>query len=285
MKDYEIVKKEVIAPKITRFEIYAPLIARKRQAGQFVIIRIWEGGERIPLTIADANPELGTITLISQSVGKTTYQLADMQVGQCLLDVAGPLGAPTHIEKVGTVVCIGGGVGIAPLYPITQAMRNAGNHIITILGARSGDLFILEKEMRGVSDEIIMTTDDGSYGEKGFVTTALKKLIDEGRQIDQVIAIGPAIMMKMVSLITLDYNIPTLVSLNTIMVDGTGMCGGCRISIDGKIKFVCVDGPEFNGHHVNWDEMLKRMQTYKEHECKALEEYLKSKKEAEVIEQ
>lgn len=282
MNNYEILSKANIAPQVTRFEIYVPKIARKRQAGQFVIIRTWEGGERIPLTIADANPEKGTITLISQSVGKTTFELANMQVGQCLKDIAGPLGTPTHIEKLGTVICIGGGVGTAPLYPITQAMKKAGNHIITILGARSKDLFILEKEMRNVSDEMIIATDDGSYGEKGFVTTALQKLIDDGRQINQVIAIGPTIMMKMVSLLTKNYNIPTVVSLNTIMIDGTGMCGGCRISINGAIKFVCVDGPEFDGHGVNWDEMLKRMGTYKKHECVALNQYKKHHREAEV---
>lgn len=282
MKNYEILNKEVIAPLVTRFEIYVPEIAKKRRAGQFVIIRTWEKGERIPLTIADANAEKGTITLISQSVGKTTFELADMQVGQCLKDIAGPLGTPTHIEKLGTVVCIGGGVGTAPLFPITQAMKNKGNHIITILGSRSKELFILEEEMRNVSDEMIITTDDGSYGEQGFVTTALKKLIDEGRKIDQVIAIGPTIMMKMVSLLTQEYDIPTVVSLNTIMIDGTGMCGGCRISINGSIKFVCVDGPEFDGHHVNWDEMLKRMGTYKKHECVALNQYKKSHKEIEV---
>jgi len=278
MKEYEIVSKETIAPKVTRFKIYAPKIAKKRQAGQFVIIRIWEGGERIPLTIADADPERGTITLISQSVGKTTYQFADMEVGQCLIDVAGPLGTPTHIENFGTVVSIGGGIGTAPLYPITQAMKKEGNYIISILGARTRELFILEDEMREISDEMIMTTDDGSYGEKGFVTTALQKLIDEGRKIDLVIAIGPTIMMKMVSLLTQNYNIPTVVSLNTIMVDGTGMCGGCRVSVNGKIKFVCVDGPEFDGHQVNWDEMLKRMGTYKEQECLALNEYKKRQK-------
>jgi len=284
MKDYEIISKKLIAPMVTQFEIHIPPIARKRQAGQFVIIRTWEGGERIPLTIADANPELGSITLISQSVGKTTYQLADMKVGQCLQDIAGPLGTPTHIAKVGKVVCVGGGVGTAPLFPITQAMQNAGNHITTILGARSKELFILEDKMRQVSDDMIIMTDDGSYGEKGFVTTALQKLIDDGEKIDQVIAIGPPIMMKMVSLLTLKYDIPTVVSLNTIMIDGTGMCGGCRISINGATKFVCVDGPEFDGHQVAWDEMLKRMGTYKKHECLALNEYKKHHQKAEVIE-
>lgn len=283
MKDYEIINKKLIAPLVTQFEIYVPLIARKRKAGQFVIIRTWEGGERIPLTIADANPDRGSITLISQSVGKTTYELANMDIGQSLQDIAGPLGTPTHIDKVGNVVCVGGGVGTAPLFPITQAMQNAGNHITTILGARSSNLFILEEKMRQVSDEMIIMTDDGSYGEKGFVTTALQKLIDNGEKIDKVIAIGPPIMMKMVSLLTQKYNIPTVVSLNTIMIDGTGMCGGCRISINGATKFVCVDGPEFDGHQVAWDEMLNRMGTYKHQECLALNEYKKRRQKAEVI--
>jgi len=277
MELYEILEKSEIAPLVTRFEVYAPDVAKKRKAGQFVIIRVWEGGERIPLTIADANSERGTITLISQSVGKTTYQLADMQVGERLTDLVGPLGAATHIDRFGTVVSVGGGIGLAPLYPITQAMKAAGNTIISILGARSKNLMILEKEMREVSDEIIITTDDGSYGKKGFVTTALQELIDSGRQLDQVIAIGPAIMMEMVSRVTKPYNIPTIASLNTIMIDGTGMCGGCRVNVNGKMKFVCVDGPEFNAHEVDWDEMKKRLDSYKEHECLAMELYKKQK--------
>ena len=273
MKLYEIVEKTEIAPLVTRFKVYAPDVAKKRKAGQFVIIRVWENGERIPLTIADANVKRGTITLISQSVGKTTYQLADKRVGERLTDLVGPLGSPTHIDRFGTVVCIGGGIGMAPLYPITQAMKAAGNTIISILGARSKDLLILEEEMRNVSDEIIITTDDGSYGKKGFVTTALQEIIDSGRHLDQVIAIGPAVMMEMVSKVTKPYDIPTIASLNTIMIDGTGMCGGCRVNVNGKMKFVCVDGPEFNAHEVDWEEMKKRLDTYKEYECQAMELY------------
>ena len=273
----EILKKEVLAEEVTRFVVYAPEISRRRKAGQFVIIRVNPLGERIPLTIADADPEAGTITLISQSVGKTTFEFADMKEGEKLTDLVGPLGSPTHIEKLGTIVCVGGGIGIAPIYPITQAMKAAGNHIISILGARSKDLLILEEEMRSVSDELIITTDDGSYGRKGFVTDALKEVIEKHGKIDQVIAIGPSIMMKMVAKTTEPYNIPTVASLNTIMIDGTGMCGGCRVTVGDKTKFVCVDGPEFDAHQVDWDEMEKRLNMYKEYECLALENYRKSK--------
>lgn len=274
----EILRKEVLAPDITRFVVYAPEIAQKRRAGQFVILRVNPQGERIPLTIADADPAAGTITLISQSVGKTTYELADMQVGEKLVDLVGPLGLPTHIAKVGTVVSVGGGIGIAPIYPITQAMRAAGNYVISILGARKKELLILEKEMRTVSDEVIVTTDDGSYGQKGFVTDALRTLIEQGRPIDLVIAIGPAVMMKMVSRLTAAHQIPTVASLNTIMIDGTGMCGGCRVTVGGKTKFVCVDGPEFDAHQVDWEEMEKRLGMYRELECRALERYWAAKK-------
>ncbi|MDZ7391702.1 MAG: sulfide/dihydroorotate dehydrogenase-like FAD/NAD-binding protein [candidate division KSB1 bacterium] len=274
----QIVGKQVLAPNVTRFEVYAPDIALKRRAGQFVIIRVNPRGERIPLTIADADSRAGTITLISQSVGKTTFELAEKQVGDKLEDVVGPLGSPTHIEKVGTVVSVGGGIGIAPLYPITQAMRAAGNYIVSILGARSKELLILEREMRSVSDEVLITTDDGTYGTKGFVTDALQEVIRRGRKIDLVIAIGPAVMMKMVSKLTATHGIPTVASLNTIMIDGTGMCGGCRVTVGGKTKFVCVDGPEFDAHQVDWDEMEKRLGMYKELECKALERYWAAKK-------
>jgi len=274
----EIVSKQVLAPDITRFVVYAPEIARQRRPGQFVILRVNPKGERIPLTIADADPLAGTITLISQSVGKTTFELADMEVGEKLVDLVGPLGSPTHIAKVGTVVSVGGGIGIAPIYPITQAMRAAGNYIISILGARKKELLILEQEMRGVSDEVVITTDDGSYGQKGFVTDALKALIEQGRTINLVIAIGPAVMMKMVSRLTAEHHIPTVASLNTIMIDGTGMCGGCRVTVGGKTKFVCVDGPEFDAHQVDWEEMEKRLGMYRELECKALERYWAAKK-------
>ncbi len=279
MQNCEIIGRQQLAPQVTLFEVYVPDIAVKRQAGQFVIIRIAENGERIPLTIADADAQKGTITLISQSVGKTTRQLAEKKPGERLLDIAGPLGKPTHIEKVGTVVCIGGGIGVAPLYPITQAMKNAGNYIITILGARTSELIILRNKMAGLSDEMIITTDDGSEGLQGFVTTALQNLIDSGRPIDQVIAIGPSIMMKMVADTTREKKIPTIASLNTIMIDGTGMCGGCRITAGGKTRFVCVDGPEFDAHQVEWDEMIKRLGTYREHECRADQRYEKQHSE------
>ncbi len=278
MELYQIVSKEVLAPDVTRFVVYEPDIACKRRAGQFVIIRVNPKGERIPLTIADADSQAGTITLISQSVGKTTFELADKQVGERLVDVVGPLGSPTHIEKVGTVVSVGGGIGIAPLYPITQALRAAGNYIISILGARTKELLILEREMRCVSDDVIVTTDDGSYGRKGFVTDALREVIESGRPIDLVMTIGPAVMMKLVSRLTAAQQIPTVASLNTIMIDGTGMCGGCRVTVGGKTKFVCVDGPEFDAHQVDWEEMEKRLGMYRELECMALARYRAAKR-------
>ncbi len=277
MKLYEIVHKEHLAPMVIRYRVHAPEIAAKRKAGQFVLIRVCENGERIPLTIADADAAKGTITLIVQSVGKTTNQMAEMQVGDQLNSIAGPLGTPTHIDNYGTVVTIGGGIGIAPLYPITQAMKAAGNHIITILGARNKDLLILEQEMRSLADELIVTTDDGSHGRSGLVTTALKELIGNGVHIDMVVAIGPAIMMKSVAEVTRPFIIPTLASLNSIMVDGTGMCGGCRVTVGGETKFVCVDGPEFDAHHVVWDEMMQRLNMYKAHECRAMERYHREK--------
>ena len=272
MKEYQIISKENVAPEVTRFDVYVPQIARKRKAGQFVIVRLREGAERIPLTIADANAKKGTITLIFQSVGKSTIEMAQLNAGDCLKDVAGPLGSPTHIEKFGTVVCIGGGVGIAPLHPITQALKIAGNKIISIIGAKSSEYFILKDEMKALSDEIIITTDDGSEGVKGFVTTALQNLLTADRKIDLVVAIGPPIMMKMVAEVTRTYKISTVVSLNTIMIDGTGMCGGCRVTIGNETKFVCVDGPEFDAHLVDWDGMLKRQKTYHKHECQAMKQ-------------
>jgi len=255
--------------------VEAPEIAKKRKAGQFVIIRTCDAGERIPLTIADASPDEGWIELVVQIVGKTTRSLSELEPGDSLCDLAGPLGRPTHIDRYGTVVMVGGGIGTAPAHPIAQAMKSAGNKVISILGGRSKELIIMEEKMRSVSDELIITTDDGSYGMKGLVTDAIQKLIDEGRTIDQVIAIGPPIMMKYVSLLTKKYGIPTLVSLNTVMVDGTGMCGGCRVTVGNESKFVCVDGPEFDGHLVNFDEMMLRLNMYKElekesydHDCK-----------------
>lgn len=262
----KIIAKRKLADKVWYFRIEAPLIAKRRKAGQFIMLRVWEGGERIPLTIADADVEEGSITLVVQEVGKTTSMMAELEEGDHIVDLAGPLGNPTHIEKVGTVVMVGGGIGTAPSHPIAQSMKQAGNKIISILGARNKSLIIMEEEMRKASDEVIIVTDDGSYGEKGFVTQALQKLIDNGEKIDMVVAIGPPIMMKFVADVTRPYNIHTLVSLNTIMIDGTGMCGGCRIVYDGQNKFVCVDGPEFDAHKVDFDNMMARQGAYKKYE-------------------
>ncbi len=252
-------------------KVEAPEIAKKRKAGQFIILRVNESGERIPLTIADADPAAGWIELVVQAVGATTKALSEKKAGDSIIDMAGPLGRPTHIEKHGTVVMVGGGIGIAPAHPIAQAMKAAGNTVISILGGRSKELVIMEDKMRAASDEVIITTDDGSYGTKGLVTDAIQKLIDGGRKIDMVIAIGPPVMMKFVSLLTKKYNIPTQVSLNTIMIDGTGMCGGCRVTVGNESKFVCVDGPEFDGHLVNFDEMIQRLGMYRDLEKESLD--------------
>jgi len=270
---YKIVRKETIAPNVHRYVLDAPLIAKKRLPGQFVVIRIAETGERIPLTIADGDADAGTITLVVQSVGKTTVQMALKQEGDVIPDVLGPLGKPTHIENVGTVLAVGGGIGIAPLYPITKAMKEAGNHVVTVLGARSHDLFIMEEEMASVSDEVIITTDDGSRGKKGLVTDAIQELSDAGRKIDLVVAIGPPIMMKFVSLLTKKLGMPTIVNLNPIMIDGTGMCGGCRVTVGGATRFACVDGPEFDGHEVDFDGLMQRLSMYRDHECRALDSF------------
>jgi len=273
---HKIVSKSRLSENVFTAEIEAPLVARARRPGQFVIISInSEYGERIPLTIADANPQKGTIRLIWQRVGKTTAELADLQAGTEIASVVGPLGKPTHTENFGTVVCVGGGIGNAPLLPITKALKKAGNKIISILGARSRDLLILEDEFAQISDELIITTDDGSYGRKTLGTEPLKELCRRRPKPNQVFSIGPAIMMKFCCSVTKQFNIPTQVSLNTIMVDGTGMCGGCRIEFDGQPKFVCVDGPEFDGHKVNFDLMIKRLNAYRELEQKAHEEYKK----------
>ncbi len=268
----KIVEKRMLAPNVGWFEVEAPQIAKKRKAGQFIILRIDESGERIPLTIADSDPEKGTIILICQSVGKTSTQLNDLQTGDTIKDIAGPLGTPSHLEKFGTAVCIGGGVGIAVTYPIAKALQEHGNKVISILGARTRDLLILEDEMRNVSDETLITTDDGSYGTKGFVTDQLQQLIDS-QPVDFVLAIGPTIMMKAVSNLTRSYKIKTMVSLNSIMIDGTGMCGGCRVTIGGKTRFVCVDGPEFDGHEVDFDELMLRQRMYLSEEKHALDQY------------
>jgi len=275
---YRILEVKEIVPKTKRMVIEAPLIAKKHRAGQFVIVINSEKGERIPLTIADKNVEKGEIVLIFQEVGMSTMDMGKKKAGDYLFDVVGPLGQPTHIEKFGTVVVIGGGVGTAPAHPITQELKKCGNHIITILGARNKDLFIMEEEMTAVSDEIYFTTDDGSRGRHGLVTDELQSIIDKGTKIDLVLAIGPAIMMKFVSLLTKKYNLPTVVSLNSIMVDGTGMCGACRVTIGDKTKFVCVDGPEFDGHLVNFDELMQRQRMYLSEEKIAVEKYLEEER-------
>jgi ferredoxin--NADP+ reductase len=269
---YEIVRKETLAPGICRYVVRAPEIARSRRAGQFVIVRPRDDSERIPLTIAGGEGE--TIVLVVQEVGKTTAVMADMAAGESLADVCGPLGQPARVQHLGTVVVIGGGIGVAPAYPIAEAMRNAGNSVIAILGARNQELLIMVEEMSRVADRVVLTTDDGSRGLKGLVTTALQSLIEEGRPIAEVVAIGPAVMMKKVCEVTRPRRIPTLVSLNTIMIDGTGMCGGCRVSVGGQTRFVCVDGPEFDGHQVDFDLMIRRQAMYAEQERLAYQQYL-----------
>ena len=268
----KIIKKVQFSEKVFLFEIEAPLIAKSRKAGNFVIVRVGENGERMPLTIADADIEKGTITIVVQEVGLSSTKLCNLNEGDFITDVVGPLGNPTHIEKFGTVICTGGGVGVAPMLPIIKALKAAGNRVLSVLAGRNKDLIILEDEVRKNSDEVIIMTDDGSAGEKGVVTIGIEKLIQQ-EHIDKVFAIGPPIMMKFCCLLTQKYNIPTDVSLNTIMVDGTGMCGACRLTIGGKTKFVCIDGPEFDGALVDWDEMFKRMGTFKAVEREEMEHY------------
>jgi ferredoxin--NADP+ reductase len=270
---YPITEARFLAPEIKLFKIKAPKIAEKRQAGQFVIIRVGEYGERIPLTIADSDVGEGTVTLIVQGVGKTTRQLNLMEAGDEIKDIVGPLGMPSHIENFGTAVSIGGGVGSAIAYPTAVALKKVGNKVITINGARSKNLVILEEEMKAVSDESYITTDDGSYGYHGFVTDMLKKLIDEGNKIDFVLAIGPIPMMKAVADVTKPYGIKTVVSLNPIMIDGTGMCGGCRVPVAGKVQFACVDGPEFDAQEVDFKNLTDRNRMYAEYEKKSLEKF------------
>lgn len=267
--EYTILSKKQLSEKVFQFEINAPLIAKARRAGHFVILRNGPKGERIPLTIVTSDITKGTITVILQKVGYSTTKICDLNVGDTLTDVVGPLGQATHIENYGTVVCAGGGVGIAPMFPIMQALKKAGNKVFAVLAGRSKDLIILEKEVRALADEVIIMTDDGSYGTKGLVTAGIEAVIQK-EKVDKCFAIGPAIMMKFCCLLTKKYNIPTEVSLNTIMIDGTGMCGACRVTVGGKTKFVCVDGPEFDGHQVDFDEMLKRMNSFKPEEEKAM---------------
>ena len=257
----KIVDKEYFSENVVRFEVEAPLIARSRKAGHFVIVRVGEKGERIPLTIASSNLERGTIDIVIQSVGKSSKKICALNVGDYITDVVGPLGQATHIENYGTVICAGGGVGVAPMLPIIEAMKKAGNRVISVLAARTKDLVILEDQVAKYSDEVVVMTDDGSYGQKGLITNGIEMVVNR-EKVDLCVTIGPAIMMKFVSLLTKKYNIPTMASLNTIMVDGTGMCGACRVSVGGKTKFVCVDGPEFDAHEVDFDEMLMRLKAY-----------------------
>ena len=269
----KIVLKKQLSEKVFLFEIEAPLIAKSRKAGNFIIVRVGENGERVPLTIADASIERGTITIVVQKVGLSSTKLCDLNEGDYITDVVGPLGNPTHIENFGTVVCAGGGVGVAPMLPIIRALKAAGNRVLSVIAGRSKELVILEDEVRQSSDELIIMTDDGSYGEKGVVTVGIEKFITQEEHVDKVFAIGPPIMMKFCCLMAQKYNVPVEVSLNTIMVDGTGMCGACRLSIGGKTKFVCIDGPEFDGSLVDWDEMFKRMGTFCDAEREEMEHY------------
>ncbi len=268
-----VVEKIFFSEKVAKLVIQAPEIARSRKAGHFVIVRVDKFGERIPLTIAGANIEKGTIDIIVQEVGVSSSKLCKLNAGDTILDVVGPLGKATHIEKVGTVIAAGGGVGIAPLFPIVEAFKKAGNRVITVLAARNKDLIILEDQMRQFSDEVIVMTDDGSSGKKGLVTQGIEEVIAR-EKVDLAVAIGPAVMMKFAALTTKKYDIPTLASLNTIMVDGTGMCGACRVSVGGETKFVCVDGPEFDAHKVNFDEMLFRLSAYQKQEVEAFQSFL-----------
>ena len=271
---FPIVDARLLAASVKQLKVAAPDIAKKRKPGQFIVLRTHEEGERIPLTISDADPSAGTISLIFQEVGKSTMQLGKLKTGDSLLDLIGPLGRPTHIENFGTVVCIGGGIGIAPVYPIAKGMREAGNKIISIIGARTKDLLILEEEMTRVSHVLKVSTDDGSYGYHGYVSDVLQDVIDEGNPIHLVVTIGPVAMMRVVCNVTRSRNLKTVVSLNPIMVDATGMCGSCRVTVGGRTRFVCVDGPEFDGHEVNFAELVKRQRAYLDQEQQATKMFL-----------
>jgi ferredoxin--NADP+ reductase len=271
---YKIVGKKVIAENVKQLEIEAPLVAEETQPGQFVMLRIDEKGERIPLTIADYDRKKGTITIIFLEVGKTTKKLGTLEIGDTISTFLGPLGKPSDIRKYGTVVCVGGGIGIAPLYPIVRALKEKGNKVISILGARSKHLLLLEEEIGAYSDELYIVTDDGTKGRKGLVSDILQEFLEKGRHIDLVMAVGPVIMMKVISELTKPYKIKTLVSLNPIMIDGTGMCGSCRVIIDGETKFACVDGPEFDGHKVDFDNLMIRNRRFVEEEATALKKYM-----------
>jgi len=270
---FKILHAEFIAPGIKRFVIEAPRIARKQQPGQFVILRLYEQGERIPLTIERSDPERGTVNIVVQSIGKTTNLLNSLETGDNILDIVGPLGKPSEIEKFGTVVVMGGGVGTAMAYPTAAALKKAGNRVISIVGARSKDLVIEEREMREVSDALMITTDDGTYADKGFVTDKLRQLIENGTRIDLVLAIGPIPMMRAVAEMTRKEHIRTIVSLNPIMIDGTGMCGGCRVLVDGKSEFACVDGPDFDAHRVDFAVLVQRTSMYRAAEQQSMEDF------------
>lgn len=276
----EILEKVPLVESIKLIKIKNNLIAEKAQPGQFVVIRLRETSERIPLTLQDYDREAGTINIVFQEVGKSTKELGSVKVRDVIMDVVGPLGKPTEIEKFGTVICIGGGVGTPEIYPVAKALKNEGNYVISIIGARSKDILIMEKEMRDVSDELYITTDDGTYGKKGFVTDALKEILDKGKKVERVLAVGPVVMMRAVSEMTKPYKIKTLVSLNPIMLDATGMCGVCRVEVGGETKFACVDGPEFDGHLVNYELLTQRLSTYLKEEKESLELFKKTHKGA-----
>jgi NAD(P)H-flavin reductase len=270
---YKILFREDLVPSIHLFKVSAPAVAKKAQAGQFVVVRIDEKGERVPLTLADWDREEGSLTLVFMEVGTTTARLAQLQAGDSITDLVGPLGLPTHIEKFGTVVCVAGGVGAAPISPIGRELKKAGNKIISILGARSKELLFWEDRLRSFSDQLTVTTDDGTYGRKGVVTEPLKELLEGGEKIDLVVAIGPAVMMKFCAKTTQPFGVKTVVSLNPIMMDGTGMCGVCRVAVGGVTKFACVDGPDFDGHQVDWDLLFARQRIYLDEERRSLEQW------------
>ena len=267
-------KREMAEKTVCHFTVEAPRIAQKAKPGQFVVLRVNETGERIPLTMAGKDPSAGTIDLIFQVVGKSTALLRTLHLGDTIADIIGPLGRPTHVENLGTVVCVGGGTGVAVMYPITKAYKEAGNHVIAIIGARTKDLLILEEEMGAASHDLRVTTDDGSYGHHGFVTDVLRKILDEKKEVKLVVGIGPVPMMKFVCKMTKEYGVKTVVSLNPIMVDATGMCGACRVTVGGKTKFCCVDGPEFDGHEVDYEELVKRQRAYLTEEKASMEQFM-----------
>ena len=273
MEPCRIVSKRSLGPDVTMYRVSAPDIARRRKPGQFVMVRISDLGERIPLTVADADPEAGTVSLVVQSVGKSTRQMAMLEEGSVLHDIAGPLGTPTHIERFGTVICCGGGIGTAPLHPITQALHEAGNRVLTVLCARTAGLLVMVEEMEEVSDEVLVMTDDGSRGTKGLATDGIRIIAGREPAVDHAFAIGPPVMMKFASAVTRELGIPTTVSLNPIMIDGTGMCGCCRVTVGGRTRFACVDGPEFDGHQVDFDELIRRLSAYRDQERSAMEHF------------